>query len=834
MIVTQQIQVDLTDKQQRPSIDAVQGDTAKAVKITLTAGGVSWPIPSGTAALVRYRKLDGTGGSYDTLPGGAPAYTIDGSTVTVRLAPETMTDSGVTQVQVVLRKDGQELAAFTLNLSVEPDPSLDTMDSKDFVNHRIQIRDLMDQLYDQTFEDGGYIGQKTDDLHHRLAVSFVHGTLNSGDGTEVDANNRIRSDFFRHGGRSLTATVPEGVMVRFYFYDEDKNYLSETVYRDSSCTVYAQGAYARCVASYTDSTIITAPEVLADKVALFYHSHSHDSFRGHMAALGYGSFAECTGQGYYRFSVNDIPGISDAPNLNTGGILEVHPHAAGDVVFQTIRTSDGELWFRWGSSAFRRILPTMEPNTIAGYRGNIVSKGYTSFVQCTLPGYYSFTKADLATLTDAPAGLSGGGSLEVRPKAATNQIFQFLTDVSGQLWFRYGSHSFTKLLPQSGSGPQIRWLALGDSITQGYNSTDGKLGFNAAKGWAALTAQWNGWALNNQGVGGSGYCATGTVGDKLDALAHVTRLADSLADYELITLSYGVNDWKYNKVLGSMADGVNTATVTKTDGGYTAAYTGTRSFYANMRGTIELILEKNPAAKLVVISPINCCLYGTADTNWGAGYAFSNNGTLEDIFRAEQEICAYYGIEFVDLLHGSAVNRANITDLLPDGVHPSVDCHRLLSYELSRKIMGESIHLPGDHRKYEELFNTTFTEDTAKVELKNLNLERFMVLFEVAAGTAASPVYTDAKTTDGRYAANLLVGNGVYTTARYFRATGKIEYGYTDVSIVAPAAERTLGEAVRRSPISIPATGFGTIAVYPNSGKFPAGTTIKILGVRNR
>ena len=222
-------------------------------------------------------------------------------------------------------------------------------------------------------------------------------------------------------------------------------------------------------------------------------------------------------------------------------------------------------------------------------------------------------------------------------------------------------------------GEPVCWYALGDSITQGFYSyfdENGvaQLGLDGKRSWAQLVADKNGWNLTNYGVGGSGYVHPGTVLDKLDARAHVDTIDFRGAD--LVTLAYGVNDWKYDMPLGSMDDNV--------------AQGGT--FYSNMRYCIEKIQSDEPLAKIIVISPINCNRYGSQEGNWGIGHTFPKNGTLEDIVNAEKEVCTYYGIEYVDLLHESVVNRVNAPYLLPDGVHPSLEAHAQLAAELAMKI----------------------------------------------------------------------------------------------------------------------------------------------------
>lgn len=213
------------------------------------------------------------------------------------------------------------------------------------------------------------------------------------------------------------------------------------------------------------------------------------------------------------------------------------------------------------------------------------------------------------------------------------------------------------------------WFALGDSITQGFYSANGSLASSITpNSWANIAAYKSKYLIKNYAVGGSGYVHNGTVLDQLNARDHVDTIDFSDADF--VTLAYGVNDWKYEEPLGTMDDDV--------------AVGGT--IISNMRYVIEKILSDNPLAKLFIITPINCSKYGTQANNWGIGYSFPNNGTLETIYEAEKTVAEYYGIELIDLTHNSVVNRISAPSLLSDGVHPTLDCHKQMGAELSKKI----------------------------------------------------------------------------------------------------------------------------------------------------
>lgn len=215
---------------------------------------------------------------------------------------------------------------------------------------------------------------------------------------------------------------------------------------------------------------------------------------------------------------------------------------------------------------------------------------------------------------------------------------------------------------------RAKWLALGDSITEGYYSkSDGSFVLDSQKGWAHHVSEINNYKLTNKGIGGSGFVRVATNDRPYNAVQLIDML--DLSDYNLVTIAWGVNDWKYNMALGTWEES------TPKDG----------TIFGNMKYVVEKIISSNPLAKIVMITPINC-KQGDESTNWGIGHAYPNNGTLEDIFNAIKRCCEYYCIELIDMTHTSIVNRKNIGSLLFDNVHPSELAHIMMARELSRKI----------------------------------------------------------------------------------------------------------------------------------------------------
>lgn len=223
----------------------------------------------------------------------------------------------------------------------------------------------------------------------------------------------------------------------------------------------------------------------------------------------------------------------------------------------------------------------------------------------------------------------------------------------------------------TGNVVTYNWYALGDSITDGYVSYfDDKHNpvskVDREHCWATKLAEIRkDLILTNHGVGGEGYLdpAVGTAKDTVDSI--------DFSDADIVTMGYGINDWKGNQIMGDR----NTPD----------------TVLGNMAYCIEKIIGDNPACKIYVLLPLNCCgysfNYGTEETNWALGYdGFSNTSTLESFVNKMKEVAEYYGIETIDLTHLSVVNRKSLRSLLIDGVHPSAECHAALALELAYKI----------------------------------------------------------------------------------------------------------------------------------------------------
>lgn len=166
MITTNKINVFLHENGEY-RMDAVQGDTARVLELTLYAGSEPWTVPEGASAYLRFRKPDGTGGYYDTLPDGTDAIRVEGNRVICALAPQVLTVPGEVEAQAVLLWTAGELATFTIRIKVQYDPSVGTLESEDFVN-------LSGWVSDQV---KSYLDEEQEELRELFAVPgafFVH------------------------------------------------------------------------------------------------------------------------------------------------------------------------------------------------------------------------------------------------------------------------------------------------------------------------------------------------------------------------------------------------------------------------------------------------------------------------------------------------------------------------------------------------------------------------------------------------------------------------------------------------------------------------------------
>lgn len=120
MKIANKITMDLQQPSFIPVISAVQRDwNSRNLELTLLSGGESWPVPASASAVIRYRKADGIGGEYDTLPDGKLAWSASENVLTVTLAPQVLTTAGPVNLAVSLVEGAEVLSTFLILLNVQ-------------------------------------------------------------------------------------------------------------------------------------------------------------------------------------------------------------------------------------------------------------------------------------------------------------------------------------------------------------------------------------------------------------------------------------------------------------------------------------------------------------------------------------------------------------------------------------------------------------------------------------------------------------------------------------------------------------------------------------------
>ena len=132
MNVKHKINMDLTGPAGIQRIDMVERDQyVRQLEFVLTCGETPWTIPEDVHAVICFVKADGTGGEYDALEDGQPAWSVEGNVLTVDVAPQVLTSAGVVMLAVDMLRGNGKISTFTVMLNVQEAIPLD-LESGDY------------------------------------------------------------------------------------------------------------------------------------------------------------------------------------------------------------------------------------------------------------------------------------------------------------------------------------------------------------------------------------------------------------------------------------------------------------------------------------------------------------------------------------------------------------------------------------------------------------------------------------------------------------------------------------------------------------------------------
>ena len=118
MLLTKKVTMNLQYQETPFVLDAMQGDSGRALEIAFMAGQDPWEIPEQIQIILQYQCADGTGGTFDTLPDGKPAYSIGENTITVFLISNIFAVAGESKLQVTLLSDNKQISTFPVEIRV--------------------------------------------------------------------------------------------------------------------------------------------------------------------------------------------------------------------------------------------------------------------------------------------------------------------------------------------------------------------------------------------------------------------------------------------------------------------------------------------------------------------------------------------------------------------------------------------------------------------------------------------------------------------------------------------------------------------------------------------
>lgn len=275
MIITHKLQpMDLTHKQNTIRVDVVQDDKySRDIEFTLTENGVAWQIPDGATAVVRYKKPDGTGGNYDTLPDGSTAYQISGNVLTVALAPQVCTVQGTVQLSVGLIQGSAEINTFTVNIVVHPNPGA-TYQSEDYIK-------LSGAVPNSGWTPNMYLG--TDASGNVVAKEGTSGGggTSSKDGVGIQSVEQTTTSTEDGGTNIVTVTKTDGTSSTFQVKNGSKGSTGPKGTDGKSAYQYAQdGGYTGTESEFAAKMAEEMPDKLPNPNALTFTGAVTGSYDG--------------------------------------------------------------------------------------------------------------------------------------------------------------------------------------------------------------------------------------------------------------------------------------------------------------------------------------------------------------------------------------------------------------------------------------------------------------------------------------------------------------------------------------------------------------------------
>ncbi|HBJ18344.1 MAG TPA: hypothetical protein DDY70_01155, partial [Clostridiales bacterium] len=231
-------------------------------------------------------------------------------------------------------------------------------------------------------------------------------------------------------------------------------------------------------------------------------------------------------------------------------------------------------------------------------------------------------------------------------------------------------------------------VTIGDSITYGYQLIDGQ--HSKVKSYGEWLTDLLGADVTNLGI-------SGTVITKATYRTRNNTLTkDNVAGADVVTILLGANDWDCSFIERSSND--------FTLGEYGS--TDESTFYGAVRAWCETITEmkKDPEmynTTFVFMTPLISSWAANSASDWSQDKRNLYGDTLRNYCEAILEVCADYDIPVIDLnlesgFYYNSEEDNNVTELIPDGIHPSADGQRFLADAVAEGLMRNAHYIAAD------------------------------------------------------------------------------------------------------------------------------------------